>query len=50
MPAEFERWFIEKKTETFLSVSKLATSGSLIFPKEILHDKQQRLKRKDYEI
>ena len=35
---------------TVFSINKLATSGSFIFPNEISHSKQQRLKGKDYEL
>ena len=34
-----------EKTATFFSVIKLATSGSFIFPNEISHSEQQRLKK-----
>ena len=37
-----------KKTGTIFSVIKLATSGSFIFPNEISHIEQKRLKKKDY--
>ena len=38
------------KTGTIFSVIKLETSGSFIFPNEISHSEQQRLKTKDYEV
>ena len=41
---------ISEKMGTIFSVIKLATPGSFIFPIEISHSEQQRLKMKDFEL
>ena len=41
---------MSEKTVNIFSVSKLALSGSFIFPNEISHNEEQQLKWKDYEV